>query len=234
MIVAATPLRTMFRTFVATFRSICTAVTMALVGYYLHRTNSIGIEGKRTLAVLSQKVTIPLFLFTKIIFCKQDRSDDPCPDVTQSLADVWLLLLWPVYVVGIGCLVGLFIAKVTSTPRHHASTVLAACAFGNASALPITLLNVIYASVPPTSDFGRIDPTLFLSVFMLLYPALLWGLGGWLLDSDLTTGATTTAVAGDNPQNLEMSYLSNSHLHRNRIPHLQSGTTDEVLDRPEE
>ena len=154
---------------------------MAMTGYYLHRTNGIGTEGKRTLAVLSQQLTFPLFLFTKIIYCNQDWSDAPCPDVTKSLADVWMLLFWPIYVVGVGLFVGVMVAKITNAPKHHTRSILAACAFGNSNGLPITLLNVIHSNFPSTSDLGRIDPTLFLSVFLLSYPILQWGLGGYLL-----------------------------------------------------
>jgi len=58
---------------------------------------------------------------------------------------------------------------------------LAACGFGNSTGLPITLLTVVHANFPETSDLGHIDPTLFLSVYLLLYPVLQWGIGGYLL-----------------------------------------------------
>jgi predicted permease len=167
---------------------------MASVGYYLHQTNSIGADGKRTLAVISQQITFPLFLFTKILYCNQDWSDKPCPDVMQSLADVWMLLFWPIYVVGVGLLIGMIVSKATNTPRRHLNSVLAACAFGNSTGLPITLLNVIHANFPSTSDLGRIDPTLFLSVFLLLYPVLQWGLGGWLLTPDWKSAEIRTST----------------------------------------
>lgn len=76
-------------------------------------------------------------------------------------------------------------AKVCGTPKHQFRSVLAACGFGNSTGLPITLLIVIHSNFPVTSDLGRIDPTLFLSVFLLLYPVLQWGLGGWLLAPDV-------------------------------------------------
>ena len=57
----------------------------------------------------------------------------------------------------------------------------AACGFGNSTGLPITLLTVVHANFPATSDLGRVDPCLFLSVYLLLYPVLQWGVGGWLL-----------------------------------------------------
>ena len=92
----------MYSTFVASLHSIGTAVTLASVGVYLHHNNLISNEGKRTLALLSQQITFPLYLFTKILYCNQDWSDSPCPDITASLQDVWMLAFWPLYVVGSG------------------------------------------------------------------------------------------------------------------------------------
>jgi predicted permease len=171
-------------TFLASMRSVGTAVTLAAVGVYLHHRGFVGGEGKRALALISQQVTFPLFLFTKIIYCNQNWSDSPCPDVRKSLEDVWILLIWPVYVVMSGVFVGSLVARVTKTPPHQVRAVLAACAFGNSTGLPITLLTVVHSNFPTTSDLGRIDPTLFLSVYLLLYPVLQWGYGGWLLAPD--------------------------------------------------
>jgi predicted permease len=170
-----------YATLVASVRSVGTAVTLASVGVYLHRRRFIQGEGKRTLALISQQVTFPLFLFTKIIYCNQDWSDNPCPDIAKSLDDVWLLLFWPIYTVGTGFLVGWLVCWCCQTPIMHVKAVLAACGFGNSTGLPITLLMVVHANFPSTSDLGRIDPTLFLSVYLLLYPVLQWGIGGWLL-----------------------------------------------------
>lgn len=89
-------------TFSASMKSIGTAVTMAGVGFYLHYRNFVTKEGKRTIALMSQQVTFPLYFFTKICFCNQDWSDKPCPDVTKTLHDTWMLLLWPFYMVGMG------------------------------------------------------------------------------------------------------------------------------------
>jgi len=171
-------------TFLASIRSVGTAVTLASIGVYLHRRGFVTSAGKRTLALVSQQVTFPLFLFTKIIYCNQDWSSNPCPDVTKSLKDVWILLFWPLYVVSAGILVGWMVTKLCRTPTHQVRAVIAACAFGNSTGLPITLLTVVHANFPATSDLGRIDPTLFLSVYLLLYPVLQWGIGGWLLAPD--------------------------------------------------
>lgn len=128
------------------------------------------------------QVTFPLFLFSKILYCNQDWSNDPCPDVTQAFADVWMLLFWPLVVVGVGFAVGAGVSWATNTPHHQRRAVLAACGFSNSTGLPITLLTVVHTNFRgTTSDLGRIDPTLFLSVYLLLYPVLQWGIGGWLL-----------------------------------------------------
>jgi len=164
----------------ASVRSVGTAIALASVGVYAHRRGFVDNEGKRTLAVLSQQITFPLFLFTKIVYCNQNWSDEPCPDVMRSLQDVWLLVIWPLYVVGVGLLVGAAVAHCTKTPKHQVRAVLAACSFGNSTGLPITLLTVVHSNFK-TSDLGSMDPTLFLSVYLLLYPVLQWGLGGWLL-----------------------------------------------------
>jgi predicted permease len=201
-----TSLESVSATFLASVRSVGTACTLAVVGIYLHRSGFVVGDGKRTLALISQQVTIPLFLFTKIVFCNQDWSNNPCPDITQSLQDVWLLLFWPAYVVAAGLAVGYLVTKVTKTPPQQVRAVLACCAFGNSTGLPITLLTVVHANFPETSDLGRIDPTLFLSVYLLLYPVLQWGVGGWLLapeGGDETTTTTTTTSSG--PEKIEHS-----------------------------
>jgi len=92
-----------------------------------------------------------------------------------------MLAFWPLIVVSLGVAVGYAVARIANTPTKHVRAVLAACAFGNSTGLPITLLTVIHTNFPDTSDLGHIDPTLFLSVYLLLYPVLQWGVGGWLL-----------------------------------------------------
>ena len=193
--------------FVASIRSVGTACTMASVGAYLHRREFIVGNGKRTLALISQQVTIPAFLFTKIVYCNQDWSDLPCPDITGNLGDIWILLLWPAYVVAVGIAVGYVAARVSNTPREQYRSVLAACAFGNSTGLPITLLAVIHANFAPTQELGAIDPTLFLSVYLLLYPILQWSIGGWLL---------APKGNGEIPQNIATPPLSSvmESLHR--------------------
>jgi predicted permease len=45
----------------------------------------------------------------------------------------------------------------------------------------ITLLAVVRANFPADSNLGHVDPTLFLSVYLVTYPILQWSLGGWIL-----------------------------------------------------
>lgn len=189
---------------------------MASVGAYLHRREFIVGNGKRTLALISQQVTIPAFLFTKIVYCNQDWSDLPCPDITGNLGDIWILIFWPAYVVSVGIAVGYIAARLSNTPKEQYRSVLAACAFGNSTGLPITLLTVIHANFAPTQELGAIDPTLFLSVYLLLYSVLQWSIGGWLLapsDSDIKASTRSARSlekgnGGEVPQNIASSSLS--------------------------
>jgi predicted permease len=101
-----------------------------------------------------------------------------------------------VRIIGIGLLTGAVVVQLCNTPKHQARSVLAACGFGNSTGLAITLLNVIHSNFPVESDLGRIDPTLFLSVYLLLYPVLQWSIGGWLLAPELNESKETTATTG--------------------------------------
>ncbi len=143
--------------FLASSRSVGTAATMAGAGIYLHRLGLANDEGKKLLAKISQQVTIPALLFTKIVYCKQDSSDEECSSIYDMLGSVWMLLLWPVYVVGCGLLVGYIAARISNTPSHHRPLVLASCAFANSTGLPITLLSVIHQNFPPSTHLFRSD-----------------------------------------------------------------------------
>lgn len=172
---------TIWTTFLASMKSVGTACTLASVGIYLHQRGFVVGNGKRTLALISQQVTIPLLFFTKILYCNQDWSPEPCPNVTDSLHEVWILMVWPLWVCTAGILVGYTVTKVVGAPAHQRNSILASIAFGNSTGLPITLLTVIHSNFGPSSALGAIDPTLFLSVYLVLYPVLQWGIGGVLL-----------------------------------------------------
>jgi len=171
-------------TFSASLRSVGTACALAAVGIYLHRRNFIVGDGKRTLALISQQVTIPAYLFSKLVYCDQNWSHDACPNVMDNVSDVWVLLFWPLYVCMCGLLVGWAMAKLSNTPKWHMKSVLAACGFSNSTGLPITILSVVHQNFPASTTLWKVDPALYLSVYLLLYPVLQWGIGGWILADD--------------------------------------------------
>jgi hypothetical protein len=51
---------------------------------------------------------------------------------------------------------------------------MAAVAFGNSTGLPIVLLQCIHASFSPHTQLGSVNPLVFLSVYLMLYPVLQW------------------------------------------------------------
>ena len=167
---------------------------MGVAGFYLERQNYVTPQGKTMLALMAQQVAIPAFMFAKIIYCPTDRGggggssgggDDAtevvCPSVADRIGDLWMLCLWPFYVVLCGLLVGYAAARISDTPPLQTPTCLAACAFPNNTVLVIPLLSVIHKQFSSSAELGKVDPTAFLSVYLLLYPMLQWGLGGWLL-----------------------------------------------------
>ena len=182
-------------TFLASLRAVGTASTMAFAGFYLHRRGFVTPSGKKMMALLSQQVTIPAFLFAKIIYCPNGSggggggrsmeeltvSQVICPSVADRISDLWMLLLWPFYVVLCGLFTGYVAAKLSHTPPLQTRSCLAACAFGNSTGLAITLLTVVHGQFGKSTELGSIDPTALLSVYLLLYPVLQWGVGGWLL-----------------------------------------------------
>ena len=169
-------------TFSAAIQSVGTTATMASVGFYMHRRGHVTTGGTKTLALLSQQVTIPALLFTGIVRCPESV-DGSCRSVTDNLGDISMLIWWPFFVVGCGLFVGYLASWISGTPASQRRSVLATCGFANSTGLPITLLTVIYRTSPKNSDLGMVDPMPFLSVYLLLYPVLQWGIGGWLLAS---------------------------------------------------
>lgn len=140
------------------------------------------------------------------------HSTEPCPDVVRSVDRISFLwvLFWPVYVVGWGLVVGYLMAMWSCTPRHQIRSVLAAVAFANSTGLPITLFSVLSINSIQGGRGGNspvVDPTLLLSIYLLSYPMLQWGVGGWLLtpENESSSDATTTQ-----PQ-VEMEQSINGH-----------------------
>jgi Membrane transport protein len=158
------------------------------VGVYLHRRGFIKDDdgGQRTLALMSQQVTVPLFLFTKTIHCPSDlRQVLFASNINSNGGVFWILLFGPAMVVTMGIIVGAVVALICATPREYVKTVMAAVGFANSTGLPITLLSTLVHTTTfseSSSVLGaRIDPTIYLSVYLILFPVLQWGIGGWLL-----------------------------------------------------
>jgi hypothetical protein len=144
------------------------------------------------LLIIPISFQIPAFLFAKIIYCPRNKihidpniiladGDIICPSVANRLADLWIILLWPFFVVACGLLTGYICARVSNTPKSQIGSCLVSCAFGNSTGLVITLLTVIHDQFKATTELGSVDATAFLSVYLLLYPVLQWGVGGWLM-----------------------------------------------------
>ena len=140
--------------FLASLRAVGTAAIMAGSGLYLHRQNYVTSEGKKMLALISQQITIPAYLFAKIIYCPSDgghntindtdNNEFVCPSVADRIGDLWMLLLWPFYVVLCGLILGYIVAKLSNTPPNQQRACMVALAFPNSTGLAITLLSVIH------------------------------------------------------------------------------------------
>lgn len=124
---------------------------------------------------------IPAYLFAKIIYCPRNKirlgpdvvlagDDIICPSVANRLSDVWIILLWPFFVVPCGLLTGYVAARLSDTPKSQVRSCLVSCAFGNSTGLAMTLLTVIHDQFKSTTELGSVDATAFLSVYLLLYP----------------------------------------------------------------
>jgi predicted permease len=102
--------------------------------------------------------------------------------MNKTITGSWILLLWPFWIVGWGLLVGKIMAKLSNAPTSFHNASMAAVGFANSTGLPLTLTAIIFTSADPTSGLSKTDPTIFISVYLLVYPILQWGLGGWLLE----------------------------------------------------
>lgn len=132
--------------FLSSLQSIGNAISLAAAGSYLAHLGIVTKENKKMLAEVSKNLTIPCLLFTKMLACNQDWSTEPCPDVFNSVRQAWYLMLYPIWVVATGILVGLLMCYLSGSPKRIYKTVIAATAFGNSTGLPITLLTVIHLS----------------------------------------------------------------------------------------
>eukprot|EP00667_Euglena_gracilis_P012266 EG_transcript_12571 len=155
------------------------AIMLAAFGFYAKKRGFL--KETTPLAKLSMQITIPCLLFSSVLNCTQDWSTDPCPSVFDTMQYGWPLLLLPLLNVLCGLLLGKLVVLVAPPHAGFRRGAIAAVAFGNSTGLPITLLTVVHMSFPPTTKLGAVDPTLYLSIYLLIYPVLQWGIGSVLL-----------------------------------------------------
>jgi len=167
----------------ATFESLLQAVVVAFAGFFLARRGIMGKEGAKLLSALTMKVTLPCLLFSQVL---------PAIDL-HLLARAWPFLLLPIVFVGAGAGFGWLAVHITRPSSDFSRGMIACVAFGNATALPIVVLSVIekqiklvrardtLARVPTSSELEIHNPLVYVSIYLVLYPALQFIVGGWLL-----------------------------------------------------
>ena len=166
---------------IASLQSVGTASTLAFAGVYLHRRGLvIGPDSKKTLALLSHQITIPLILFTNLVKCTPERyNPDICFTATDQLkSGLWILLLWPLYVMTMGFLIGLATTMLTKTSEEEKKVVLSGSSFGGAIAIPLVLATSIVRSLPPSSPILITDPSTVLAVYLITDNTIKFVIGG--------------------------------------------------------
>jgi len=162
-------------------RAVGTTVVMAGGGAYLKYKGVMTPQVSKGLSEISMSLTIPCLLFTTAIYCEQNETTQPCPSLDQSLQHGWPMFFLPILYVGCGLVVGTVVSRLSNADDSFRCSAIAAVTFGNSTGLPITLLSVVYSTAPASSPISNMDPLLFLSVYLVMYPVLQWSVGAWLL-----------------------------------------------------
>jgi len=162
-------------------RAVGTIVVMAGGGAYLKYKGVMTPQVSKGLSEISMSLTIPCLLFTTAIHCEQNETTQPCPFLGESLRYGWPMFFLPILYVGCGLVVGSVVSRLSNADASFRFTAIAAVTFGNSTGLPITLLSVVYSTAPASSPISNMDPLLFLSVYLVMYPVLQWSVGAWLL-----------------------------------------------------
>jgi hypothetical protein len=142
----------------AVLRSLGTAATMAMIGWCAGKLGYVTPAVSKGLGHVGMKITIPALLFTTILDCTQNWTHEPCPDIRDTMKTGWQLTIFPIWYVGVGFALGKLMTLVTRCPPAVSRGVVGACAIGNSTGIPITLLKVIHESFPPTSKLGLVNP----------------------------------------------------------------------------
>jgi predicted permease len=230
----------MLATFVAALESVGTAATLAGGGFYLHRRGFVSTEGKKVLARYSQQIAIPALFLSRLIGCGNSPAEEEaaCPSIWDEMSALWILFVWPIYVIGVGLVVGSVACAASNTPKGQRPSINIAVACSNSFSLPITLLSVF-------EDSGVVpggDATSYLSMYVILQFVLMWGMGGYFLtpvDSDRAMKASPgVAIAGSmtrhgHSNNMEPSESAErtSLLSSGGAPKQQPSSVDNMLSR---
>lgn len=196
-------------TFIASLSAVGTAAALASTGVYLHQQKFVPTpQSKQMLSRYSQHIGLPCLFFTKMLTKKDAINNEAAfPGMENSAPatanQTLLLLLWPVYVVSCGLLVGYALARVAGLPTPQRTALMVATAFANSTGLPTTLLSMLTINVMGGGGGSDVvvDPTIYLSVYLVLYPVLQWSIGGTLLglgDDDATADNENKNVNDDN------------------------------------
>jgi predicted permease len=153
-------------------------------------------RGEEGAGTIFPTITIPALFLSRLIGCGHNSADGQgatCPSIWDEMNDLWILFVWPIYVIGVGLVVGSLACAASKTPKWQRPSVTIAIACSNSFSLPITLLSVF-------EDSGVVpggDATSYLSMYVILQFVLMWGLGGYFLtpvDSDRATTASPGVV----------------------------------------
>ena len=161
--------------FLVALRAVVTIGAVASVGASLRAQGALSPAVSKFLAFFSMNVAIPALLFTQ-----------GATALNRSLLRfAWPLVLLPAVYVSLGLLLGSCAVRALQPLDADSSRfVLAACAFGNSTGLPLVLLTLIRdALLSPAvrQQYGDgVDPLSYLSLYLLTYPLLQWTVGAAL------------------------------------------------------
>jgi len=156
-------------------RSIATVCALAAIGLVLARNGWLPKDAKKFLSRLSMNITIPALLFSQAVTAVE----------FDLLAFAWPMLFLPFVYVPLGAALGWIVMRLTCPAERQRPAVLAACAFGNSTGLPIVLLTIIGRELideEKRDAYGSaVDPISYLALYLVFYPVLQWAAGGALL-----------------------------------------------------
>ena len=161
--------------FLVALRAVITVGAVASVGASLRAQGALSPAVSSFLAYFSMNVAIPALLFTQ-----------GATALNRSLLRfAWPLVLLPAVYVSLGLLLGSCTVRALQPLDADSSRfVLAACAFGNSTGLPLVLLTLIRdALLSPAvrQQYGDgVDPLSYLALYLLTYPLLQWTVGATL------------------------------------------------------